>query len=129
MDENYILLDLIIKGKRIVIGSIYGPNGNNVNFYNILRRDLERLDQAFIIGGDFNTIICNEGGIGRSRGGRWPISWRSLADLVEVRWPISWRSAGRSRGGRWPISWRSLADLVEVAGRSRGGVPGFYPRL
>jgi exonuclease III len=64
VDENYILLDLIIKGKRIVIGSIYGPNGNNVNFYNILRRDLERLGQAFIIGGDFNTIICNEGGNG-----------------------------------------------------------------
>jgi hypothetical protein len=46
------------------MGSVYGPNGNNVNFYNVLRCDLERLGQAFIIGGDFNTIICNEGGLG-----------------------------------------------------------------
>jgi exonuclease III len=37
-DENVFLLDLIIKGKRITLGSIYGPNENDVGFY----RDIER---------------------------------------------------------------------------------------
>jgi exonuclease III len=62
VDENYILMDMIIKGKRIVLGSVYGPNGNNVDFYGKLKRDIERLGQPFIIGGDFNTILCNEPG-------------------------------------------------------------------
>ncbi len=80
IDENYILLDVIIKGKRIVLGSVYGPNGNNVNFYNKLRRDIERLGQSFIIGGDYNTILCNElgeGNVDRKGDGRVPNPYNS----------------------------------------------------
>jgi hypothetical protein len=33
MDENYLVLDLIIKGNRMNIGVIYGPNENNTGFY------------------------------------------------------------------------------------------------
>ncbi len=55
VDENYILLDMIIKGKRMVLGSVYGPNGNNIDFYEKLKRDIERLGHSFIVGGDFNT--------------------------------------------------------------------------
>jgi exonuclease III len=58
--ENYILLDIILKGRRMVLGSIYGPNENNPGFYERLREDLVRLGQDIIIGGDFNTIQCHE---------------------------------------------------------------------
>jgi exonuclease III len=80
IDENYILLDVIIKWKRIVLGSVYGPNGNNVNFYNKLRRDIERLGLPFIIGGDFNTILSKElgeGNVDRKGGGRVPNPYNS----------------------------------------------------
>jgi exonuclease III len=39
-EENYILLDVEIKGKRLTLGSVYGPNENNVNFYRKLKRDI-----------------------------------------------------------------------------------------
>jgi exonuclease III len=59
-NENYILLDIVIKGKRLTLGAVYGPNENNVGFYNKLREDIESLGQETIIGGDFNTIQCHE---------------------------------------------------------------------
>jgi hypothetical protein len=30
VDENYLIMDLVIKGKRMHIGVVYGPNENNV---------------------------------------------------------------------------------------------------
>ncbi len=71
--ENYILLDIVLKGRRMVLGSVYGPNENNPGFYERLRMDLVRLGQDIIIGGDFNTIQCHDAGddnvdrIGRGR--------------------------------------------------------------
>jgi exonuclease III len=57
-NENYILLDIEIKGKRFTMGSIYGPNENNVNFYRELKAKLGDFGtNKFIIGGDFNTIL------------------------------------------------------------------------
>ncbi len=58
-----------------LLGSVYGPNGNNVDFYGRLKRDIERLGQPFIIGGDFNTILCTEPGgnnVDRKGDGRVP---------------------------------------------------------
>ncbi len=40
------------------MGSIYGPNENNVNFYKEIKRLLGLWkNNFFIIGGDFNTIL------------------------------------------------------------------------
>jgi exonuclease III len=120
VDENYILLDMIIKGKKVVLGSVYGPNGNNVNFYEKLKRDIERLGQPFIIGGDFNTILCNElgeGNVDRKGDGRVPNphnsriinQWITEGFVIEpfrVMYPfqtevshIPFRSARDDRGG------------------------------
>jgi exonuclease III len=60
-EENYILLDLEIKGKRLTLGSVYGPNENNVNFYRKLKRDINEMGNPVIIGGDFNTILDQDG--------------------------------------------------------------------
>ncbi len=46
-----------------------------MNFYGKLKRDIERLGQPFIVGGDFNTILCNEpgeGNVDRKGEGRVP---------------------------------------------------------
>ncbi len=61
-DENLILLDVVIKGKRMVIGSVYGPNGNNPGFFQELKGRLEQMNVEFIIGGDMNTILSSEVG-------------------------------------------------------------------
>jgi exonuclease III len=60
-EENYILLDLEIKGKRLTLGSVYGPNENNVNFYRKLKREIQEMGNPVIIGGDFNTILDQDG--------------------------------------------------------------------
>ena len=61
IDENYILLELDIKGRRLLLGSVYGPNENNPDFYNRLKREIDRYGIPTIIGGDFNTILDQEG--------------------------------------------------------------------
>jgi len=61
IDENYILLELDIKGRRLLLGSVYGPNENNPEFYNRLKREIDRYGIPTIIGGDFNTILDQEG--------------------------------------------------------------------
>ncbi len=62
-DENYLILDLIIKGNRLNMGVVYGPNENNTGFYKKVRKILVESNLKFIIGGDFNTILSNEEGI------------------------------------------------------------------
>jgi hypothetical protein len=58
-DENFMLMDIVIKGRRITIGSVYGPNANEPGFFRRLRLQIEQLDNEFIIGGDMNTVLCN----------------------------------------------------------------------
>jgi exonuclease III len=61
-DENMLLLDIVIKNKRVTLGVVYGPNENNRQFYNDLESKVTQWGNCCIIGGDFNTIIDN--GIG-----------------------------------------------------------------
>ncbi len=82
LDENYLLMDLVIKDTRITIGVVYGPNENNIVFYSKLREELERLSHPFIIGGDFNTILCTDPGVAnidRKGDGRVPNPHNSRA--------------------------------------------------
>jgi exonuclease III len=75
VDENFILLKMKFKSSVITLGCIYGPNGNNPNFFREIRRHLERMGEKFIIGGDMDTILCNDLGnnnVDRVGGGRTP---------------------------------------------------------
>ncbi len=62
-DENVLLLDVLIKNVRLTIGTVYGPNNNDVDFYNGIRRQIVNWGNKCIIGGDFNTILSTERGI------------------------------------------------------------------
>ena len=62
LDENYLILRCNIEGKEMLLGGIYGPNTNNVNFYRRLRDKIESKNIPFILGGDFNTVL--DGGVG-----------------------------------------------------------------
>jgi len=55
-EDNYILLDLNISGCRFVLGSVYGPNRDENEFFDNLKLDLRNLKQEkIIIGGDWNS--------------------------------------------------------------------------
>jgi exonuclease III len=55
-DENILILKCTRNGKEFAIGSVYGPNNTNRDFYNILRRFLNRNDGVpLVLGGDWNT--------------------------------------------------------------------------
>jgi exonuclease III len=58
-DENIILLDVILKGQRLTVGVVYGPNGNDVGFFRDIENKIRRWDNVCILGGDFNTILCD----------------------------------------------------------------------
>jgi hypothetical protein len=64
-----------VKGVRLTIGTVYGPNGNDVGFYRDIERILRRWGNPIILGGDFNTILCEDVGrdnIDREGGGAGP---------------------------------------------------------
>jgi exonuclease III len=58
-DENVLLLDMVLKGKRLTVGSIYGPNGNDVGFFRDIERVITRWNNVCILGGDFNSVLCD----------------------------------------------------------------------
>jgi exonuclease III len=55
--ENAFFIEIKRDTLEIICGVIYGPNENNVEFFNQIRTTLERTGKKFIIGGDFNTIL------------------------------------------------------------------------
>jgi len=57
LDQNVLLLKVKIKGELLTVGSVYGPNESNPEFYRILKSKIIEWGLPFILGGDFNTIL------------------------------------------------------------------------
>lgn len=58
---NFIILDIIIEGKRITLVNLYGPNDDNPQFYKTLRQNfLEFENEYVILCGDWNLVINPE---------------------------------------------------------------------
>ena len=62
-DENFLFLKVKIKGKKLLLRAIYGPNRNDKEFFKDIRVRLENVEEQIIIGGDFNTVLDNRQGI------------------------------------------------------------------
>jgi exonuclease III len=59
-DENILLLRVNLKNTEVVLVSIYGPNSNDVNFFNVLSEWLHDFQNLpIIVGGDWNATYCN----------------------------------------------------------------------
>ena len=57
-EENFLLVKVDIKGKTLILGSIYGPNSHCPNFFVKLKNSLDRLGNfPIILGGDWNCTF------------------------------------------------------------------------
>ncbi len=57
-NDNYILLDMSMDGFRFTIGSVYGPNRDEVEFFDNLKLDILNLrmnSNLIVLGGDWNA--------------------------------------------------------------------------
>ncbi len=53
---NCYIMDITVNGKRITIGSIYGPNQDDETFFTSIRTAIRSFGNEFVvIGGDWNT--------------------------------------------------------------------------
>jgi exonuclease III len=56
-DENFLACRLQIKGCTIILVSVYGPNGNDLQFFSNLRENISSLgDHPIVAGGDWNCL-------------------------------------------------------------------------
>jgi hypothetical protein len=46
----------------LCLGVVYGPNGNNQEFFRNIEQKLAQWGNKSILGGDFNTILSSQGG-------------------------------------------------------------------
>ena len=59
-EDNFLLLDMEIMGKNLTLGSIYGPNEDDMPFFENLKKGIKELkNQNIIIGGDWNCTWDN----------------------------------------------------------------------
>ena len=58
--DNFILLDLSIRGVRFTLGSVYGPNEDDLPFFDSLKDGIKSFpNDNIIIGGDWNATWDN----------------------------------------------------------------------
>jgi exonuclease III len=57
-EENFLLAKLLIQGECIVIGSVYGPNSQNLAFFTVLKEKIREISNNMelpvLLGGDWN---------------------------------------------------------------------------
>jgi exonuclease III len=60
-DENFLIQRICVSGTNITIGSIYGPNTLDLNFFERLKESLIQLGtDKVIIAGDWNCLYSND---------------------------------------------------------------------
>jgi exonuclease III len=63
-DQNILMLKVKVQKNTLILGSIYGPNGNCVRFYEHLDFFLQALwdttCSGIVLGGDWNTVIDSD---------------------------------------------------------------------
>jgi hypothetical protein len=59
-DENYLLLEAAIAGRSCIIGSIYGPNNTDLQFFRNLERDIAFFgNENIVLEGDWNCTVSS----------------------------------------------------------------------
>lgn len=57
-EGNLLIIDIDIEGERIILVNVYGPNGDNPQFYEHAFKQIEEFEnEKILICGDFNLVI------------------------------------------------------------------------
>jgi exonuclease III len=60
-EENFLLLKVLLRGETIILGSVYGPNNQNPEFFHSLKRNIRSLSEnnsiPVLLGGDWNCTL------------------------------------------------------------------------
>jgi exonuclease III len=60
-EENFLLLKVLLRGETIILGSVYGPNNQNLEFFHSLKRNIRSLSEnnsiPVLLGGDWNCTL------------------------------------------------------------------------
>ena len=60
-DDNFLLIRGSIKGNTLIIGSVYGPNSFNPDFFLALENAIRNLGNwPVVLGGDWNCTVSND---------------------------------------------------------------------
>ena len=111
---NYVLIHCKINTDSYVIGSIYGPNKDEPQFYRQVDDVLENVDcDHIVIGGDFNFIMdaekdcygyAREHNVNDRREFKYICNKHSLIDIWREQNPNSniftWYASNQSKGSR-----------------------------
>ncbi len=55
-NDNYLILDISISGKRFTLAAVYGPNNDDLAFYDRLAAELQSVNNtSIVVGGDWNA--------------------------------------------------------------------------
>ena len=114
---RFVIVDLEINSLRLLIGTIYGPNRDDPDFYIKFIETIEGFDNAnCIIGGDWNFVLDLEfdkkGGLSQTNTLSREIikSWMDESDLIDI-----WR---QNYPNDFKFTWKRLRPL-----------PGIFCRL
>jgi hypothetical protein len=62
MGNNYLVLDITIQKKRFTLAAVYGPNNDDLPFYDSLERDILSMNnESIIAGGNWNATLDPSG--------------------------------------------------------------------
>ena len=60
-EENFLLLRITLRGHQAILGSVYGPNEFNPQFFDRLKRSVQKLGNLpIILGGDWNCTFSRD---------------------------------------------------------------------
>jgi exonuclease III len=56
LGDNYLIMSITINGYRLTLGAVYGPNQNDLAFFDSLERDILAMNnESVIVSGDWNA--------------------------------------------------------------------------
>ena len=103
---NYLIMEITIKGKKITLVNIYGPNEDRPQFYSNIRQKVDEFDNDMtIICGDWNLIIDPDLDCESYKNINNPKARAVVKELLDLDFMDAFRAINEEKRG---FTWRKL---------------------
>ena len=103
---NYLIMEITIKGKKITLVNIYGPNEDRPQFYSNIRQKVDEFDNDMtIICGDWNLIIDPDLDCENYKNINNPKARAVVKELLDLDFMDAYRAINEEKRG---FTWRKL---------------------